>query len=471
MSASGTRDDWPEIRLGDFAWIRTERVSTGPWDDRPYVALEHIAQGSPRLLGRGRAGDAVSTKTVFRAGDVLYGKLRPALRKVVRVDFDGVCSTEILVIFPRDPEDGSYLHQLLRSDALLAYALQLTEGTKMPRTSWEDLREFTFPLPPANERRRMGTILHTVDETIEKTQAVIEATEHLRKALLEELLTRGLPGWHTEWKHAPGIGTIPACWKWGSLGDAATIQTGRAVGKTLATTESVELPYLSVANVKDGYLDLAAIKRIRVAPTEIDRFLLRRGDVLFTEGGDADKLGRGCIWDAEVAPCLHQNHIFAVRPTPKHLTPRFLDIYARSFRGRAYFFACSKQTTNLASINSSQLRGFPIPLPSLPEQQRIGEIAAGIEERIATERAALESLQSLKQVVAEALLSGRVRVQAVEPMIRALDAAPEDDEPTDPEEEAGAEEARHQYFRGEGLTAEEAKRRLLIRENRGTGEP
>ena len=89
-----------------------------------------------------------------------------------------------------------------------------------------------------------------------------------------------------------------------------------------------------------------------------------------TEGGDYDKLGRGFIWHGEIPNCLHQNHVFVVRPHAKLLS-YFLAALTSSDYGRAYFQACSKQSTNLASINSSQLKAFPVPLPPIHEQQAI----------------------------------------------------------------------------------------------------
>ena len=148
-------------------------------------------------------------------------------------------------------------------------------------------------LPPLAEQRAIAAVLDSIDEAIERTEEVIAATERLRDALLHELLTRGVPGQHSEWKEAPGIGTIPACWDVVRLGDVAEVQTGRAVNRKAIRAEGLEVPYLSVANVKDGYLDLSIVKNMLVLVDEIDRYKLRDDDVLFTEGGDADKLGRG----------------------------------------------------------------------------------------------------------------------------------------------------------------------------------
>ncbi len=182
----------------------------------------------------------------------------------------------------------------------------------------------------------------------------------------------------------------PAGWDLVPLSQVATVQTGLAKGKVV-NGEALELPYLRVANVQDGHLDLEVIKTITVSPESVARFSLQPGDVLFTEGGDFDKLGRGTVWRGEIPNCLHQNHVFAVRPSPSQLLPEFLAALASSAHGRRYFQLSSKQSTNLASINSTQLKEFPVPLPSLDLQRNIVEILGTWDkalEKLATLRAA-----------------------------------------------------------------------------------
>ena len=119
-------------------------------------------------------------------------------------------------------------------------------------------------------------------------------------------------------------------------------------------------------------MDLAAIKEIEVPASQVERFSLRNGDVLLTEGGDFDKLGRGSIWNGEIPGCVHQNHVFAVRVFDRAvLLPEFLACEIQSSRAKNYFLSCAKQTTNLASINSSQIRELPVLIPPLVEQREI----------------------------------------------------------------------------------------------------
>jgi type I restriction enzyme, S subunit len=164
---------------------------------------------------------------------------------------------------------------------------------------------------------------------------------------------------------------LPEGWKSVKLRDVAVVQTGIAVNGDVDRLNPVLLPYLRVANVQDGRLDLSEIKQITLSRDQVSRYLLKPGDVLMTEGGDFDKLGRGTVWQGQVSPCLHQNHIFAVRTDQDIILPSFLAAYSESRSGKRYFLGCSKQTTNLASINSTQLKDMPVILPPITEQRKI----------------------------------------------------------------------------------------------------
>jgi type I restriction enzyme S subunit len=174
---------------------------------------------------------------------------------------------------------------------------------------------------------------------------------------------------------------VPEGWKLKRLDKVAQIQTGIAKNQQ-ALSDYVELPYLRVANVQDGFLDLSEIKTIRIEKSKVQRYLLKNRDVLLTEGGDFDKLGRGAVWKASISFCVHQNHVFVVRVDDTILLAEHLSALTSSSFGKRYFISCSKQSTNLASINSSQLKAFPVLLPPLPEQKAIAALLSTWDEAI-----------------------------------------------------------------------------------------
>jgi type I restriction enzyme S subunit len=198
-------------------------------------------------------------------------------------------------------------------------------------------------------------------------------------------------------------------WKKVLLDQVACIQTGLAKGKK-NIKNPVSVPYLRVANVQDGYLDLSLIKEIEIGRDDIHRYSLKRGDVLLTEGGDFDKLGRGAIWHGDINPCLHQNHIFVVRPKDHILTPEFLSLLTGSSYGKAYFLKCSKQSTNLASINSSQLKKFPVLLPQKDEQVAMADLFSFWKQAIEKTERLIAAKEKRKKIIMQALLTGRRRL-------------------------------------------------------------
>ena len=272
----------------------------------------------------------------------------------------------------------------------------------------ETVRAIPILLPPLCEQRRIAEILSSVDNAVAAVQAVLQQTRTVKRSVLECVLTKGIG--HSRFKQTE-FGLIPDGWKIVPLRTVAYVQTGVAKGKK-DIQDPVELPYLRVANVQDGHIDLTELKTITVPASQVERYSLRPGDVLMTEGGDFDKLGRGDVWKGQVPVCLHQNHVFAVRPDPDFLVSEFLAALTASAHGKSYFLSCAKRTTNLASINSTQVKDFPVLLPEKEEQERIVQQVAAysLAERSALE--ALTQLEKTKSALMSDLLTGRKRVSA-----------------------------------------------------------
>jgi type I restriction enzyme S subunit len=199
---------------------------------------------------------------------------------------------------------------------------------------------------------------------------------------------------------------LPTGWRIRPLEQVAAIRTGVAMNKS-KLKDPVRLPYLRVANVQAGRLDLREVKHIEIERHQIERFSLQIGDVLMTEGGDYDKLGRGDLWQGEIESCLHQNHVFAVRADRRQILPGFLNALSNSSHGRAYFLSCAKRSTNLASINAAQLRSFPVFVPPMVEQEKICEMLEGWERIVACAQATVANRQAQQKGLRQTLLSER----------------------------------------------------------------
>ena len=159
-------------------------------------------------------------------------------------------------------------------------------------------------------------------------------------------------------------------WKKQELDSLADVVSGITKGRKTKEPHLIEVPYMAVSNVKDGYIDWTTVKTIQATQQEIEQYRLLPDDVLMTEGGDPDKLGRGAILKEPLQNCIHQNHIFRVRLNESLILPAFFEEYLKHQKAKRYFLGCAKQTTGIASINMRQLKALPVLLPPLELQEQ-----------------------------------------------------------------------------------------------------
>lgn len=205
---------------------------------------------------------------------------------------------------------------------------------------------------------------------------------------------------------------LPEGWVWASLDMLGEIASGVAKGSKRANNLAVrEVPYLRVANVQRGYLDLSEVKTILATEQDITELSLQDGDVLFNEGGDRDKLGRGWVWRDQIFECIHQNHVFRMRPYIADMQSELISHHGNTF-GKLWFQKAGKQTTNLASINMTMLRMFPVPVAPATEQLEIMEqIRVQIESLYSQEHSielALKQSSAQRQNILRAAFAGQL---------------------------------------------------------------
>ncbi len=212
-----------------------------------------------------------------------------------------------------------------------------------------------------------------------------------------------------------GLPNIPQLWQYVRLSEIADIGSGMSVSKSRKLGVPIEIPYLSVANVQRGVLDLSTVKIMKIESSQLPRLALKRWDVLFNEGGDRDKLGRGWVWESKIEPCITQNHVFRASPfLESHQHSKWISHWGNTF-GQLYFEAQGKQTTNLASINKTVLSRFPVPLPPIEEQeemiQRLENQTAIIDRLEQNVASSLEKLNALRQSILKTAFAGQLVAQ------------------------------------------------------------
>lgn len=331
----------------------------------------------------------------------------------------GIITSAYLTIRNRSNFCPKYLYYYLHSFDIAKGFYGMGAGVRQG-LNWDGVKWLKILAPSVPEQERIAAFLDAecaeIDAVLEKTRASIEEYKKLKQAIITQAVTKGIRGDRPmkdsgiEW-----IGDIPAEWRKTQLRHCAAIKSGITLGKKYEKTDSlVERPYLRVANVQDGYVDLSVLTTIEVTQDEDLKYRLRAGDVLMTEGGDRDKLGRGCVWHGEIEPCLHQNHIFAVQTSKDTLLPEFLEYLTVSDVGRSYFDVTAIKTTNLACTSSSKVLAFTIPLPSVEEQAEIVEAlntkCAGIDALVAKKQQYLTEIENYKKSLIYEYVTGKKEV-------------------------------------------------------------
>ncbi|CAN5672163.1 hypothetical protein BH18ACT6_BH18ACT6_21970 [soil metagenome] len=357
--------------------------------------MENVQSDSTKILGFGRAGDMKSACMEFEPGDVLYGRLRPYLNKVCSPSIGGLASAEFITFRDFEAIYPGFLKYLLNQPEFVTFANRLNEGDR-PRVKWSQIQTFEFPLPPFDQQQG---IVEAIEEQFSRLDAGVESLQRAKRNL-------------TRLRGAAVRSLVDATWPTVSLGNAGDVVGGITKdSQRESRSDAIEIPYLRVANVQRGYLDLSEVKTIRAPAAKIKTLLLEPGDVLLTEGGDRDKLGRGWVWRGELDRCIHQNHIFRARLDRTRFIPEFVSVYANHF-GQQWFDRMGKQTTNLASISLTNLRKFPVPAPSIEDQERVlAEVERQfsiIDAMAKTIDAGLQRAGALRQSILSQAFSGRL---------------------------------------------------------------
>ncbi|MDG4764752.1 restriction endonuclease subunit S [Solwaraspora sp. WMMD406] len=379
------------VRLGEVASINPKLPQRPAPDDAvSFVPMSAVDQETGVVSGSETRpfGEVSKGYTTFLDGDILVGKITPCFEngKIGHARLKnkvGVGSTEFHVVRPHPGRaDARYLLHMLRQPWIrVAGERRMTGSAGQRRVPQEFVADLKVHLPLLEEQRRIADVLDRVDTLRAWRQQAVAELDALASSVFTELLAEVL--------NSSGCTSR-------NLGDVADIASGITKGRKAPAGSVREVPYLAVANVQDRRLDLSGVKYIEATDGEVERYRLRMDDLVLTEGGDPDKLGRGSLWRCEFPEAIHQNHIFRVRiDDAGRVHPVYLNWLISSAYGKRYFLRSAKQTTGIASINMSQLRRFPVAVPDYDVQKKFAEQVDGIERSKAVQRRALGELDAL----------------------------------------------------------------------------
>jgi len=496
-------DNWIWTRLGELVdyngrdKVKSEEIEADDW----LLDLKDIEKHTSRLLERSPFKDSPSksTKTQFFAGDVLYGKLRPYLNKVIVADQDGYCTTEIVPLRIYRDVDPDFLKYLLRRPDFLNHVNELTYGINLPRLGTDDARNVPIPLPPLAEQRRIVSKvegLMSLCDTLESHRRARESVRerasrsmlailtsaprtastgerpkaapkrqasgvetlasawqrlsdhfevlldqpsgpaHLRQSILQlavqgklvpqdpsdepasesldaisthrsELLKAGkinkakkLPDIEDDEKP---FDEIPDSWAWVRVTDVFDVSGGITKNPKRKPVEN-HFPYVRVANVQRGRLELDEIARFELFDDDLDRWRLEPNDLLVVEGNGSEKeIGRCAIWSGEIKDCVHQNHIIRCRPIA-HEGHTFALRFLNSPAGMDAMKKRAITTSGLYSLSVGKIRSLVIPLPPKAEQKRIVSKVSVLLSQLDELSARLRSRQSTTDDLLTALI-------------------------------------------------------------------
>ena len=376
-----------DVELREIMALGSGSVNPERFPDEVFdlYSIPAFDRGTPEVVA---GKDIGSTKQVVEPGDVLLSKIVPHIRRTWVVGPHRgrrIIASGEWIVFRGERIHPGYVRHVLVGDPFHAQFMRTVTGVggSLLRARPAHVAKIAIPLPSHQDQRRIADILDRADALRAKRRAAIALLDTLTQSIFLEMFgdaatnDRGWPSSLT-------------------LGEVADVASGVTKGRKLSGAAATRrVPYLAVSNVQDMRLDLTVVKTIDASDAEIVRFRLERGDLLLTEGGDPDKLGRGTLWHGGLTDCIHQNHVFRVRVTNHSVEPVFLNWLVSSNRGKRYFLRSAKQTTGIASINMTQLRGFPLLLPPIELQQEFTRRVAAVDKLKAAHRASLAQLDAL----------------------------------------------------------------------------
>lgn len=360
-------DGWLEVSLETIVDILdSQRAPLNSYEREKRTNGKSTDQLFPYYGATGQVGyvdDYIFNESLVLLGEDGVPFFDPLRHKAYRVEGKCWVNNHAHVLRAKsEVSDGHYIASYLNSFDYTGFV----SGTTRLKLTQAAMRTIPVPLPPLNEQKRIAdkldVLLAQVDACSERLGRMPQIIKRFRQAVLVAATSGALT---EEWRNT---GTPE--WRHVCLADISDIQGGVTKDSKKQQAADEEVPYLRVANVQRGYLDLNEIKTIRIPSNKITSILLEPGDILFNEGGDIDKLGRGWIWEGQIPRCSFQNHVFRVRLFSKSDQPKYISWWGNS-RGIEYFLRQGKQTTNLASINKTMLGNLPVSLPPPEEQQEI----------------------------------------------------------------------------------------------------
>ncbi len=359
MAEDGSKDQWPRVAFGDIVKLNRERINDPEANgfDR-YVGLDHMDPGELKVRRWGNVSDGTTFTSVFRTGQVLFGKRRAYQRKVAVADFDGICSGDIYVF---EPKNSNLLPELLpficRTDEFFEHAVGTSAGSLSPRTNWDSLANYELRLPPLNEQRRMSRILWA-NELLRRAHQNLVFNVRLTRRSLAKLLFE-----ETSLVVRKRLGDFVLESAYGPrFPSAQYVKAGNAW--TIRTTDFVS----------DGSINYDSVPSARLDEGVVSDHRLRDGDFLLSRSGEYAGMVR--VFDALAAPgkaFIPAAFLIRFRLDKERLLPQFLLEYLQSPLGESIVRNMARGSAQ-PNISGSAFMLLEIPVPDIETQRKTCQI-------------------------------------------------------------------------------------------------
>lgn len=395
-------ESYQTTKFKDLCQIITKRIDN-PKEAKTdyYVGLEHLDSEEPKILRHGSPQDVSNTKFCFEKGDILFGRRRWYLRKLAVSEKDGICSTDIMVLRPKIQKIiKGFLPILMFGDEFYKKALAISAGTMSPRIRWKELAELVFPIPPLPEQKKIVNLVSRVDDSITKTQQLLEKLETYKTSKADELLTRGIG--HKKFKKVKWLFgkeiEIPEEWEWEKLEDNSTLK-GRIGWQGLTTAEyqkKGDYYLVTGTDFKDGQIDWKNCVYVDEERYSQDpNIQLKKYDVLVTKDGT---IGKIAFVPLLVKPATLNSGVFVIRPINKHYFPLFLYHILFSNYFEKFLYRLQAGST-INHLYQKDFVNFRFPIPPLMEQQKIASILSNIDKQIKQLEDHLSKLKTMRKSI------------------------------------------------------------------------
>lgn len=374
----------PKYRFEDIAYNITQKRKPTSDDMKTYIGLEHLDSGSLSVTRWGSDVPIKGDKLQMQKGDILFGKRNAYLRRAAIAPHDGLFSAHGMILRPNEKVISRKLFPFfICSDYFFDAAIRISVGSLSPTINWSALKELEFVLPDMNEQEKLADLLWAANNTKEAYKKLLYLTDELVKSQFIEMFASGQD--------------FPVR----LLSEVSTV-TGGLTKNSKREKCSLRLPYLRVANVFFNRLDLSEMLEIGLGENELKKVMLKSGDLLFVEGnGSTEQIGRVAVWNGEIAPCVHQNHLIKARFDDGLVIPTFALFYFMSREGRKQILERAVSTSGLYTLSVSKISTLQIPLPQIALQE---QFATFVQQ---TDKSKFELTQNINnlEITIKALMS------------------------------------------------------------------